>query len=346
MAHIGNSIVRKPSTALFALLLSVVSLSDRAVAQQGAMESRPVVARGRTEPAGRIHNVAAPSRGGTVAELRVAEGTLVARGDVLAVLGSYATRAAVTKVAEQAVIVARLQLDRTRSEETAAELDGLAASVTMRAAELGRAERMSVRSQTLTRGNYVSEEAHELRELDLRRAREGLRKAQADLRQATERVRLDEQAALTRIEQSVAELNRARADQEEDLIRAPIDGTVLNLSARRGETIGPDGLLSMADLSRFFVMAELEASDASRVSPGDAVSVTSRTWPEPVAGRVLRVSQRVFRSDRPTTDVFTGRDARIVEAEIAMDSPVQLPAVLGLEVTVTITARRLDANRR
>jgi HlyD family secretion protein len=338
--------MRKPSTSLFALLLSVVLFSDSAVAQQGPLEFRPVVARGRTEPAGRIHNVAAPSRGGTVAELRVAEGARVARGDVLAVLGSYATRAAVTLVAEQAVIAARLQLDRIRSEETAAELDGLAASVTMRAAELGRAERMSVRSQSLTRGNYVSEEAHELRVLDLQRAREALRKAQADLRQATERVRLDEQAALARIEQSVAELTRARADQEEDLIRAPIDGTVLTLTARRGETIGPDGLLSMADLSRFFIMAELDADDASRVAPGDAASVTSRTWSEPVAGRVVRVAHRVFRSDRPTTDVFTGRDARIVEAEIAVDSPAQLPAVLGLEVTVTITARRLASNRR
>ena len=91
----------------------------------------------------------------------------------------------------------------------------------------------------------------------------------------------------TRVE---AALTAARADVslvetalERTRIRAPRDATVLNISARVGETATPSPeqvLLLLGDVSALKVRAEVEERDAAKVRIGQLVVVRSDAHPE------------------------------------------------------------------
>jgi HlyD family secretion protein len=79
-----------------------------------------------------------------------------------------------------------------------------------------------------------------------------------------------------------AELSLAEASFERTRIRAPSDGTVLQIFPRVGETAAASpeqALLTMGDLSQMRVRAELEERDVSRVRVGQAVVVRSDAFP-------------------------------------------------------------------
>lgn len=295
-----------------------------------------VVARGRIEPLERLHVISGPSHGGTIAELRVKEGQRVRNGDILAVIDTYHTRAASVIVAEKSLALAELELQQVRWGAKAADIEAQKALVAMRAAELKRAERQMERGRSLVARDIISDDTNELRSLEMQRARENLRQAEASLRSLTEVRAIDAQIAIAAVEVAVAELERAKAERDQDIIRAPIDGTILTLTTRLGAAIDAGGVLSMADIDQLMVVAEIDATDAPLIQVGDPVTITSDVLPEPVAGKIVRIANRVYRSERPTTDVLAGRDARIVEAEIRVEPPKALPPLVGAEMTVRI----------
>lgn len=295
-----------------------------------------VIARGRIEPVERMHVINGPSHGGIIVELRVKEGQRVQRGDILAILDTYYTRTAAVTVAEKSLALAELELQQVRWGAKQADIEAQKALVAMRAAELKRAERQVERGRSLVAREIISDDTNELRSLEMQRARESLRQAEANLRALTEVRAIDEQIAMASIELAAAELVRAEAERDQDVIRAPIDGTILTLTARPGAAIDADGLLSMADTDHLMVVAEIDAADSPLVHPGQSVTISSDVLAAPVTGKVARIANRVYRSERPTTDVLAGRDARIVEADIEVDPAKALPPLIGAEMTLRI----------
>ena len=71
---------------------------------------------------------------------------------------------------------------------------------------------------------------------------------------------------------------------------------------------------------------------------GMAASIEGPLLAEPVPAAVSRVAYEVYRQRRPSSDILLGRDARVVEVEVAPLKP--LPPVIGAEVTVRF---RVDA---
>jgi HlyD family secretion protein len=103
-------------------------------------------------------------------------------------------------------------------------------------------------------------------------------------------VRLEASLATARAELSVAEaaLDRTR-------IRAPRDGTVLQVNTRAGETVTPspeDVLLVFGDLSALRVRAEIEERDIAKIRVGQSVVVRSDAFPgQDYVGKVDRIAQ-------------------------------------------------------
>lgn len=105
----------------------------------------------------------------------------------------------------------------------------------------------------------------------------------------------------TRLEAAVtaarADVSVAEAMWERTRIRAPIDGTVLQVLTRGGElaAASPEQtLVVVGDMTALRVRAELEERDAAKVRPGQSVVVRSDAFPGvEYAGRVTSVAQAV-----------------------------------------------------
>lgn len=300
-----------------------------------AKEAAPsIVARGRIEPVGRVRAIYGPSEGGVVQKLLVDQGDLVKAGQILAILDGYDIRQAELQMAERTLAVTMLQREQTsagaKRSDIAAQRNVLAAKEARR----DMLEREWKRRQALFADGHVSQQALDSLAADRKTAENEVAQATNVLKAQTETRGIDDRVAQARIEVERAALDRARAQAEHLVIRTPVDGVVLSVQSRAGEVISQNGVLRLAALDQLEVVAEIEESQAVRLSDGMKASIQARFLDQPVTGTVRRVAREVYREKRPASDVLTGRDARIVEVDITPDSP--LPKVIGAEVIVRL----------
>lgn len=293
-----------------------------------------VVARGRIEPVSRVRAVHGPAEGGVVLSLLVDQGETVMAGQKLAVLESHDIREAEVQVAERTLALTMLQREQTvagaKRSDIAAQRNVLAAKEARR----DMLEREWKRRLALFADGHVSQQSLDSLAADRKTAENEVSQAGNVLKAQTETRTIDDRVALARIEVDQAALDRAKAQAEHLVIRAPVDGVILSLHSRAGEAIGQDGLLRMASLDRLEVVAEVEEGMAGRLRDDMTATIQARFLDRPITGRVRRISKEVFREKRPASDVLTGRDARIVEVDVTPDTP--LPPILGAEVMVRL----------
>ncbi|HXJ12143.1 MAG TPA: HlyD family efflux transporter periplasmic adaptor subunit [Candidatus Limnocylindrales bacterium] len=142
----------------------------------------------------------------------------------------------------------------------------------------------------------------------------------------------------------VAAEGRTRTVQErieKCSILAPIDGTVLRVYARRGEsfsTVTPRPLFSLADTSARRIKAEIDESDVDKVSVGQKVVIQADALDgKRLNGSVVRISSMMGRKSISTGDPSDKSDRDILEAVIGLEgNPLSLP--IGLRVTVQFLA--------
>jgi HlyD family secretion protein len=133
---------------------------------------------------------------------------------------------------------------------------------------------------------------------------------------------------------------RARTVQErigKCSIAAPIDGTVLRVYARRGEsfsTVTPRPLFSLADTSSQSIKAEIDERDVDKVSIGQKVVIQADALDgKRLNGSVVRISTMMGRKSISTGDPSDKSDRDILEAVIGLEgNTLSLP--IGLRVTV------------
>jgi multidrug efflux pump subunit AcrA (membrane-fusion protein) len=105
------------------------------------------------------------------------------------------------------------------------------------------------------------------------------------------------------------------------VLRSPVSGTVLERGVMEGQHVGADTpLLTVADLSRVWVMADLYEMDMTRVHPGDSARFTSDAMPtRSFAGQVDFVYPTV------------SSETRTLKARLALDNPsgVLRPGMYG-----------------
>jgi len=152
------------------------------------------------------------------------------------------------------------------------------------------------------RFNEVLEEA-EMEELDtgnqvdqaqntVYQAWEGLKELQSG--PATDTIKRAELS----LDQAVLRQEEARADLEAAELRAPIDGTVVEVAAIPGEDVGESPFITLADLEEPVVQFWVEESDMRGVAVGNRVEIVFEAWPDDTyTGEVVGVDPALVTVD-------------------------------------------------
>ncbi len=169
----------------------------------------------------------------------------------------------------------------------------------------------------------------------LARARDQLAKRQEELRKISTDdplpTFLEGQLSTAR-----AAYTAARAALDKATIRAPIDGTVLQVYVKAGELTAmasPQPLLLLGDLSALRVRAELDERDLGSVKLGQAVSVRAAAFPgREFEGSVASIAPLVEPGRLDGRGTSNQSDVDVVEVMIALARPGPLAAGMKADV--------------
>jgi HlyD family secretion protein len=139
-----------------------------------------------------------------------------------------------------------------------------------------------------------------------------------------------------RVEIARAHLTRARADLVRARISSPVSALVVDVHARPGERIGPEGLLELARIDRMYAIAEVYETDVGRVRAGQRARASSPALAGPLTGRVEWVRPKVEKQDDIGTDPAARKDARVVEVKVLLDDAAAAAPFTNLQVEVEI----------
>jgi HlyD family secretion protein len=229
----------------------------------------------------------------------------------VAALGRIQPKDGLIRVAGPAlpvVVVKKLLVEKgdfVKAGDPIAILDGEAtrhAELDRAKAELANAESEMRRSQQLRAENVVSESKSE--------------------------------TISTRLEMARANVHAAEAELERTSVRAPIAGQVIDVYARDGMRVPPDGIVALGRTDQMYAIAEVFETDVVRVRLGQRATVSSPAWAEPLHGTVDRIGMRVGKLDAIGADPAARTDARVVEVEIRLDESAPAAALTNLQVEI------------
>lgn len=297
-----------------AVALAFAWLSAPARAQKPAPAPTPTTIRaeGRLEAEPGAHVVVGTEMAGTIVRLAVKDRQEVKKGDVLVELRADEQRAALVEMEAQR----RLAL--ADEKQAVAEERGALASLTLAQMQLRRARH-------LVAGGTVAQE-------QLDRAVRDHDDAEARLDQARARIA----GARARASAAQAGAERLRAVVERAHIVSPIDGVVLAHHAEEGETVkSGEALVTVADLRRTRVAAEVDEFDSAAVHEGAEVALSIEGLPgRSFRGRVSEIPDEVVPRQLKPEDPGRPSNTRVVRAKIALLE--KAPIRLGQRVEVAI----------
>jgi len=169
----------------------------------------------------------------------------------------------------------------------------------------------------------------------LARAQDRLAKHQDDLRRNEVNgplpTTLEGQLSVARAEYTIA-----RTTLDNMTIRAPIDGTVLQINVRAGEVAAPASLqplLLLADLSILRVRAELDERDLGSIKVGQVVSVRAAAFPgREFEGSVSSIAPLVEPGRLDARGLRDHTDIDVVEVMVELARPG--PLAVGMKTDV------------
>lgn len=182
-----------------------------------------------------------------------------------------------------------------------AQLASAQAQRAVQAAALKRAELAYARQKSMHQQNASSREALESAEADLSTVRAQIRASDAQIDQA-------------KIQVSTAELNLGYTQ-----ITAPIDGTVVGLVVREGQTVNSaqsaPTIVKLAQLDRMTVRAEISEADVVRVKAGLPVYFT-------ILGEPGKRYQASLRMVEPAPNSINSNDSGASSATSSTDTAI------------------------
>jgi HlyD family secretion protein len=294
---------------------------------------------GRVEPLGGEIRVTAQAPG-RIAEVLVASNDRVLAGDLLIRL---ADDELVARVHAARAEVASRKRDRDNETVNKAAQDRRTAEDNVASAERALAVARDDLDRSLKARRAGTEQTPE----SDKSAREAVKQATARVdqtRAALRKLLAGTDAAPTRLEAALAaaraELSLAEATLERARIRAPSDGTVLQVGARVGETAVPSPespLVVIGDISSLRVRAEFEERDVGKLRVGQTAIVRSDAFAgQDFEGKVSSIAQALGptklgqRGPRRPTDVDV--------LEVIIDLNGQVPLLPGMRVDVFLKA--------
>lgn len=290
---------------------------------------------GRVEPRGGEIKIGSQAAG-RIVDVAVKINDRVSAGDLLIRLDDEDARARILAADAEAAVrrrerdaetVSRLAQDRRLAEDNAAAAERALAQAR---ADLDRAmsSRHNASPSEIIGGTERSAVAAAQEKLEQERA--ALRKAQA-AQGVPLPTRLE--AALTAAR---SDLSLAEAALERTRIRAPSDGTTLQINARVGETVTPSPeqtLVIIGDLSTLRVRAELEERDTAKVRVGQGVIVKSDAHSgKDFEGKVSTIAQALGPGKLAQRGPRRPNDVEVLE--VVVDLTAGSPLLPGMRVDV------------
>jgi HlyD family secretion protein len=230
------------------------------------------------------------------------------------------------------------------------------AQVELSAEVAGRIEQTVRETQTVKRGTLLVQVDARTPEADRAEAQAALAEATADARwQQREVSRLeglhakgsvsdavfdrairDRDTARARRDRAAATARRTELTVTRSRILAPFDGVVLSRAAAAGEYVRAGSpLLTLADLSRSRVEAEVDEFDAGRIRVGATARITAVGFhTTDFTGQVVEIAPRLGRRSIRPQDPARPLDTRVLPVRISLP-PGSLK--LGQRVEVRIT---------
>ncbi len=324
--------------AVLAASLAVPAARAQAPAHAATTDSAEekrwlAVAPGRVEPLSGMIRVAVPVTA-VVGEVLVRANDRVFAGEPLIRLVDQEARAR-RNTAEAQVALRR----RARNKESAS-----GGSATRRRAEDAAADAELAVSEARS---FVDKAAIERRagrgsDADVEAARSGLARAQDRLtQQRAELRRIEDSAPLP--SQAEGQLNIARSELlgtlaaiEKLTIRAPIDGTVLQMNARPGELASPAAaqpLVLLGNVSALRVRAEVDERDIEKIKLGQSVLVRPAAFRgREIAGTVSFIAPLVEAGRNNAIGQRNMTDVDVAEVLVDLGEPG--PLAVGMKVDV------------
>lgn len=266
------------------------------------------------------------------------------------------------EIAVQEAAIARLQAEQRNAEAEARRYEALFGAGAIAASQrdsvrlTAEASRKQVQEAqaSLARIRTARQAEIDVAQATLNQIQSGqaaqIRSANATLDRITEVRPVDVQAAVAQLKAAQASLKKAEADLAQAWVKAPQAGTVIEILARPGESVGgssgESGIVRLGQTWEMVAIAEIYESDIQAIQPGQPVRLTSPSLPNELKGTVDRVGLEIKRQEVVNTDPAANIDARVVEVEIQLDavSRQQVAGFTNLQVTTQIQMEQPMSN--
>ncbi len=226
---------------------------------------------------------------GRLSELKVEEGSVVRKGDVIARLESPDY---VAQVERQKAALSEFNAQKARAD----------ANIQRAEADLAENRRQMNLNARLLKDAVISQDTYDAAVSRVRISEAALAQSRAD------RVQIDPQRA-----GAVANLAYAQAQLDNTVIRAPFDGTVVKKMAEVGESVAPippgvnistasGAIVALADLATLEMEADVSESNVAQLKPNQTADVTVEAFPDKHFKSVLR--QVIPTADRTKATVL------------------------------------------
>jgi multidrug resistance efflux pump len=283
--------------------------------------------------------------GGAIACCRVAVGDVVRKGDLLMTLHNEEEKAAMA-AAEREWRVAVAERDKVLSgahpsqvAAAARRLDVLREQARFRQREMARQGRLAVSAA-------VSDAEYQQARAEAAQAEAAQAQAEAEWNHLRDFVTAeDRRLAEAKVELAEARLQCRRRALEATELRAPCDGTVLEILKREGEGARPtdaEPVAVLADLSHLRVRAEIDERYAHALRVGQAAVVSGRgLGGRSFNGRVVHTKAVMGKKTVFARSAAERKDLDVMEAFIAPEGDFVAP--VGLQVDVKVRAEGAGA---
>ncbi|HME25294.1 MAG TPA: HlyD family secretion protein [Acetobacteraceae bacterium] len=295
--------------------------------------------------------VIAPKVAGFIADVAVTDNQAVHAGDLLVKLDDRDYRAALAKavasVAGQQATLANLDANRRLQEAVIAQAQ---AELTATAAEIARTRFDVDRYRRLAQDQFGTQQRFQQADADYQKALAADARARAALEAAQRQIDVidtQKQQTLAALAGAIADRDTAQLNLGYTELRAPIDGTVGNRSARTGAyaTVGAQ-LIALVPAHGLWVEANFKESQLARMRAGMSVTIEADELPDEVLhGRVASLAPAtgaVFSVLPPEN--ATGNFTKIVQrvpVRVTLDDGADALGALrpGLSVTASVDER-------
>lgn len=241
---------------------------------------------------------------------------------------------------EAALVAAQAQLAKLDAMPRYEDLPGAEAKVRVAEANVAVQKDLADRATRLASGRAMAEEDVRQRQLAHEVAKQQLTQAKADL----DLLRAgawgpDKAIAQASVAQARAQVEQIRVDIERTLVRAPVDGDVLQVNVRLGEYVGAppnQALVVIGNVHKLHVRVDIDEHDIPRYQPGAAARANLRGNNSLTFSlEFVRVEPYVVPKKSLTGENTERVDTRVLQVIYAVEKSA-VPLYVGQQVDVFI----------